>query len=175
MPPPPRKHRLSPEERQALELLASDPQGATEELLVLAHGLDSDMIAGLVHSGLAMARRAAERLRSSASGSRARSATPLLPKIDGLTQCADALCNATPGTTFKTCTTSRTALRAICRLTTRCADGRGQCCEDNGRRRARVGLNALGPCTMVVEKAPEAIAGQLQRASGDRCRQADVP
>ena len=37
--------------------LASDPQGATEELLVLAHGLDSDMIAGLVHSGLAMARR----------------------------------------------------------------------------------------------------------------------
>jgi len=57
MPPPPRKHRLSPEERQALELLASDPQGATEELLVLAHGFDSDMIAGLVHSGLAMARR----------------------------------------------------------------------------------------------------------------------
>ena len=53
MPSPPRKHRLSPEERQALELLASDPQGATEELLVLAHGFDSDMIAGLVHSGLA--------------------------------------------------------------------------------------------------------------------------
>ena len=53
MPSPPRKHRLSPEERQALELLAGDPQGATEELLVLAHGFDSDMIAGLVHSGLA--------------------------------------------------------------------------------------------------------------------------
>ena len=57
MPSPPRKHRLSPEERQALESLASDPQGATEELLVLAHGFDSNMIAGLVHSGLAMARR----------------------------------------------------------------------------------------------------------------------
>ena len=57
MPSPPRKHRLSPAEREALELLASDPQGETEELLVLAHGLDSDMIAGLVHSGLAMARR----------------------------------------------------------------------------------------------------------------------
>jgi hypothetical protein len=54
---PPRKHRLSPEERQALELLASDPQGATEALLVLAHGFDDDMIAGLVHGGLAMARR----------------------------------------------------------------------------------------------------------------------
>jgi hypothetical protein len=53
----PRKHRLGPEEREALELLASDPQGATEELLVLAHGFDGDMIAGLVRSGLAMARR----------------------------------------------------------------------------------------------------------------------
>jgi hypothetical protein len=54
---PPRKHRLSPEEREALELLASDPQGATDELLVLARGFDSDMIAGLVRTGLAMARR----------------------------------------------------------------------------------------------------------------------
>jgi hypothetical protein len=57
MPSPPRKHRLSPEQREALELLASDPQGATEELLVLVHGFDGDMIAGLVHSGLATARR----------------------------------------------------------------------------------------------------------------------
>ena len=53
----PGKRRLSPDERQALELLASDPQGATEELLVLAHGFDGDMIAGPSHSGLAMARR----------------------------------------------------------------------------------------------------------------------
>jgi hypothetical protein len=57
MPSPPRKHRLRPEEREALELLASDPQGATEELLVLAHGFDSDMIADLVHSGLRPASR----------------------------------------------------------------------------------------------------------------------
>ncbi len=135
---------------------------------MLAHGFDSDMIAGLVHSGLAMARR--ENMKA---GSRAIEVVRI--RITGAGRDADALCNATPGTTFKTCTTSRTALRAICRLTTRCADGRGQCCEDNGRRRARVGLNALCPCTMVVEKAPEAIAGQLQRVSGDRCRQADVP
>ena len=56
MPSPPRKHRLSPEQRQALELLASDPQGATDELLVLVHGFDSNMIADLVESGLAAAR-----------------------------------------------------------------------------------------------------------------------
>jgi hypothetical protein len=48
MPLPPRHHRLSPEQREALELLASDPQGATEELLMLVHGFDGDMIAGLV-------------------------------------------------------------------------------------------------------------------------------
>ena len=39
------------------KLLASDPQGATEDLLVLAHGFDSGMIAGLISSGLAMAQR----------------------------------------------------------------------------------------------------------------------
>ena len=38
---------LSTEQRQALELLASDPHGAGEELLVVAHGFDSNMIAGL--------------------------------------------------------------------------------------------------------------------------------
>jgi hypothetical protein len=43
--------------REALEVVASDPQGATEELLVLLLGFDSDMIAGLISSGLAMARR----------------------------------------------------------------------------------------------------------------------
>jgi hypothetical protein len=53
----PRKRRFSTEQRQALELLAGDPHGATEELLVLAHGFDSDMIAGLVRRGLATARR----------------------------------------------------------------------------------------------------------------------
>jgi hypothetical protein len=53
---PPRK-RLTTEQREALELLANDPQGATEELLVLVHGFDGGMIADLVSSGLAMARR----------------------------------------------------------------------------------------------------------------------
>jgi putative SOS response-associated peptidase YedK len=42
----------------------------------------------------------------------------------------------------------------------------------DGGRRARA--DALGPHSMVVEKAPEAIAGDVQRASGQRCRQAHV-
>jgi hypothetical protein len=49
--------RFNAEERQVLELLASRPHGVTERLLVLAHGFDSDMIAGLVHKGLAAAKR----------------------------------------------------------------------------------------------------------------------
>jgi hypothetical protein len=44
---------LSTEQRQALELLASDPNGAGEDL----HGFDSDMIAGLVRCGFATANR----------------------------------------------------------------------------------------------------------------------
>ena len=48
--------RLTAQQREALELLTSDPQGATDELLVLVHGFDSNMIADLVESGLAMAR-----------------------------------------------------------------------------------------------------------------------
>jgi hypothetical protein len=52
MPSLPRRHPLNPEERRALELQASDPQGATDELLVLVQGFGGDMIAGLVHSGL---------------------------------------------------------------------------------------------------------------------------
>jgi hypothetical protein len=49
--------RLTAEQREALELLASDPHGATERLLVVAHGFDSDTIAGLVRSGLTTAIR----------------------------------------------------------------------------------------------------------------------
>jgi hypothetical protein len=55
-----RKRRLSPQPRRALELLmllASSPHGATEALLVRAHGFDSDMVAGLVGGGLATAER----------------------------------------------------------------------------------------------------------------------
>jgi hypothetical protein len=51
-----RKRRLSPHPRRVLELLdllAISPCGATEALLIRAHGFNSDMIADLLHSGLA--------------------------------------------------------------------------------------------------------------------------
>ena len=48
----PRKRRLSPKARRALELLASDPQGATEEV-PLAHGFSRRMLVGFLRSGLA--------------------------------------------------------------------------------------------------------------------------
>jgi hypothetical protein len=57
---PPRKRRLSPQPRRAielLELLSSSPHGATEALLVRAHGFNSDMVTGLVRAGLATAER----------------------------------------------------------------------------------------------------------------------
>ena len=43
--------------RRALELLASRPSGITKKLLMLGHGFDGDMIAGLVRTGLATAER----------------------------------------------------------------------------------------------------------------------
>ncbi len=49
--------RLTPEQRRVLKLLASSRHGATEKLLVVARGFDSDMIAGLVRTGLAAAER----------------------------------------------------------------------------------------------------------------------
>ncbi len=51
---PSKQPRLSEEQRHALALLTSFPHGITEDRLVLAHGFDRDMIAGLVHEGLAM-------------------------------------------------------------------------------------------------------------------------
>jgi hypothetical protein len=48
----PRKRRLTPKARHALELLASNPQGVTEALL-LAHGFSRRMLAGFLRSGLA--------------------------------------------------------------------------------------------------------------------------
>ncbi len=48
-----RRNRLSPEWRQALQLLASSPRGATEEVLVLGHGFSRDMLAMLLLAGLA--------------------------------------------------------------------------------------------------------------------------
>jgi hypothetical protein len=55
-----RKRRLSPHPRRALELLdllAISPSGATEALLVRAHGFNSDMITDLVSAGLATTER----------------------------------------------------------------------------------------------------------------------
>jgi hypothetical protein len=49
----PRKHRLSQEWRRALQLLASNPRGTTEDMLVVGHGLSADMLAMLVLAGLA--------------------------------------------------------------------------------------------------------------------------
>jgi hypothetical protein len=49
--------RLTPEQRSALELLASSPHGTNEELLVLSHGFTRRMVAGLVRRGLAAAHR----------------------------------------------------------------------------------------------------------------------
>jgi hypothetical protein len=48
-----RKRHLSPEWRQVLQLLASSPRGATEEVLLLGHRFSRDMLAMLVLAGLA--------------------------------------------------------------------------------------------------------------------------
>ena len=53
----PREPSLSGEQRRALALLASTPDGIIEDLLVLTYEFDSDMIAGLVDEGLATAQR----------------------------------------------------------------------------------------------------------------------
>jgi hypothetical protein len=49
----PPRHRLSQEWRRALQLLASNPRGTTEDMLVVGHGLSTDMLAMLVLAGLA--------------------------------------------------------------------------------------------------------------------------
>ena len=49
----PRKHRSSPEWRQALELLARSPRGAIEDVLELGHGFSREMLAMLVLARLA--------------------------------------------------------------------------------------------------------------------------
>jgi hypothetical protein len=50
------RRRLTRERRRALELLARDPYGVTEELM-LAKWFTVTMLAGLVRDGLAIARR----------------------------------------------------------------------------------------------------------------------
>ena len=51
--PFPRERHLTTERRQVLQLLASRPRGAIEDVLVLAHGFSRDTLAGLVFAGLA--------------------------------------------------------------------------------------------------------------------------
>jgi hypothetical protein len=53
----PRKRRLGPEQRRALELLAGSPHGVTEELLVFSHGFSRRMLAGVVRAGFAIVKR----------------------------------------------------------------------------------------------------------------------
>jgi hypothetical protein len=50
---PPRKRRLSSKARHALELLAKNPFGVNEDLLV-GHGFSRRLTAGLVRAGLVL-------------------------------------------------------------------------------------------------------------------------
>jgi len=50
--PPPRKRRLTREQRRALKKLAGTPRGLTEHLL-LAHGFSDETLSGLVRANLA--------------------------------------------------------------------------------------------------------------------------
>ena len=52
----PRKRHLGGEQRRALRLLACNPFGATEAIM-LAHGFTRRTLAGLVRAGLARAQR----------------------------------------------------------------------------------------------------------------------
>jgi hypothetical protein len=54
---PPREPSLSKEQRRALALLESVLHGVMEDQLALVHGFDRDIIAGLMHAGLATPRR----------------------------------------------------------------------------------------------------------------------
>src|SRR5262249_10419175 len=51
--PPPRKRRLTHEQRRALKKLARTPRGLTEHLL-MAHGFSVEMLSGLVQADLAI-------------------------------------------------------------------------------------------------------------------------
>ena len=53
---PPRKRRVNPEQRRALQLLACSPFGAGVAIM-LTHGFTRGTLAGLVRAGLAMAQR----------------------------------------------------------------------------------------------------------------------
>ncbi len=46
---------LRAEQRRALEVLAREPRGVTGHLLVITHGFEMKMLAGLAHEGLVAA------------------------------------------------------------------------------------------------------------------------
>jgi hypothetical protein len=47
--------RITPEQRRALELLAREPRGVTGHLLVIGHGFEMKMLAGLEQEELVAA------------------------------------------------------------------------------------------------------------------------
>ena len=59
---PPQKPHLSPEQRQALELLAGAPTNGCTKGRLLAEGFDADMLIDLVREGFATARRGTVRV-----------------------------------------------------------------------------------------------------------------
>ena len=54
---PPRKRRLGPEQRRALELLASSPHGINEQMLARSLGFSSGVLASFVRRRLAARER----------------------------------------------------------------------------------------------------------------------
>jgi hypothetical protein len=50
----PRKRRLSPKARRTLVLLANNPFGVNEDLLVIGHGFSRGMTAGLIRAGFVL-------------------------------------------------------------------------------------------------------------------------
>jgi hypothetical protein len=53
---PPREPSLGAQQRSALALLDSILHGITEDQLVVVHGFDRELVAGLVQTGFAIAR-----------------------------------------------------------------------------------------------------------------------
>jgi|HubBroStandDraft_4_1064222.scaffolds.fasta_scaffold498574_1 hypothetical protein len=46
---------MNPEQRRALELLAQSPRGCTEDMMMVAHKFEIDVLAKLIGNGLATA------------------------------------------------------------------------------------------------------------------------
>ena len=66
-----RKRRVNPEQRRALQLLASSQFGVAE-VIMLTHGFTRRTLAGLIHTGLATAQRETVNAASRSAGGRVR-------------------------------------------------------------------------------------------------------